>query len=177
MNTNETKNFKRSVNANPRKDTRDYSYYSRVLNKPFDSVEELKLAEADYYAELKAKEDKAAVKKADAKKVEDAFRALNAARKTYKEDLTTLTNEYSESMANLKKAYELGTADIREKLSAAENAYKAALKEFTNAYPEGYHVTLRDGDFETTIDSKTSANSNSAKPTGLFDLFDLFFSI
>jgi rRNA maturation endonuclease Nob1 len=69
-----------------------YSYYSNVLNKPFESVDELREAEAKYYAEIKAKEDKAATKKADAKKVEDAFKALNQARKVYKEDLTQLTN-------------------------------------------------------------------------------------
>ena len=67
-----------------RKEIRDYSYYSRVLEKPFDSIEELKAEEAKYFEAQRAKEDKAAAKKADAKKVEDAFITLNAARKEYK---------------------------------------------------------------------------------------------
>ena len=89
-----------------------YSYYSRLLNKPFDSVAELREAEAAYYAEQKAKEDKAAQKKAEAQKVEDAFKAMNAARREYKEKLTQLTKEYSEELATLKKAFELGKKDI-----------------------------------------------------------------
>ena len=44
--TNE-KNFKKPYNQAER----DYGYYSRVLNKPFDSIEELREAEAAYRAE------------------------------------------------------------------------------------------------------------------------------
>ena len=128
----------------------DYGFYSRVLKQPFDSLEDLALAEEDYYAELKAKEDKAAQKKADAKVVEDAFKALNAARKAYKEDLTALTKEYSEELEHLKKAYELGKKDITNTLAAAEDAYSEALKAFTDKYDQ-YHLTLKDSDFETTI--------------------------
>jgi hypothetical protein len=62
---------------------------------------------------------------------------------------------------------------VHDKLAAAEAAYEAALKEFTEKYPEGYHLTLKDGDFETTISSKTS-KSDVAKAV---DLFDLLFRI
>ena len=55
--------------------TVDYGYYSRVLNKPFDSLNELAIAEAAYYAELKAKEDKAAQKKAEAENATDEDKA------------------------------------------------------------------------------------------------------
>ena len=155
-----------------------YGFYSKVLNKPFDSVAELREAEAQYYAEQKAKEDKAAQKKADAQKVEDAFKALNAARKEYKEELTTLTTEYSEELEHLKKAFELGKKDITDKLAAAEDVYSTALKEFTDKY-ENYHMTLKDGDFETTISgSKTTASESkksSANVKTLADLFDLMF--
>jgi uncharacterized protein YihD (DUF1040 family) len=148
-----------------------YSYYSNVLNKPFESVDELREAEAKYYAEIKAKEDKAATKKADAKKVEDAFKALNQARKVYKEDLTQLTNEYSTALADLKKAFEAGKSDIHAKLAAAEDGYSNALKEFTDKY-ESYHLSLKDGDFETTI-SGSSNNKKVEQP--MLDLFDLLF--
>lgn len=147
-----------------------YSYYSRLLKEAFDTVEELQEAEEAYYAKQKAKEDAAAKKKADATKVEDAFKALNAARKTYKEDLTQLTKEYAESLDNLKKAFELGKKDIANKLSESEEAYEAALKEFTDRY-DSYHMTLRDGDFETTISKQTAENVPIKKPVDIFDIF------
>jgi chromosome segregation ATPase len=149
----------------------EYGYYSKLLKEPFDSLNELTMAEEAYYAKQKAKEDAAAQKKADALKVEDAFKALNAARKVYKEDLTQLTKEYAESLDNLKKAFELGKKDIHNQLAEAEEAYQAALKEFADKHPEGYHLTLKDGDFETTIGKQTSENTPVKKPVDLFDLF------
>lgn len=154
-----------------------YSYYSRVLNKPFDSIEDLKDAEQKYYDELKAKEDKAAQKKADANKVEDAFKALNAERKAYKDNLATITKEYSESLEHLKNAYELGKKDIHNKLAAAEESYSKALKEFTEKYPEGYHLTLKDGDFETTISSQVSSETSktSVNTARVADIINALF--
>ncbi len=149
-----------------------YGYYSKLLKEPFDTVEELQTAEAAYYAELKAKEDAASQKKADATKVEDAFKLLNAARKSYKEDLTQLTREYAESLENLKKAFELGKSDIHNKLAAAEEVYQSALKEFTDKYPEGYHLTLKDGDFETTI---SGSGKIAPKTSDIFEIFDWMF--
>ena len=40
------------------KETINYGFYSKVLQKPFDSLSELKAAEDVYYAEQKAKADK-----------------------------------------------------------------------------------------------------------------------
>ena len=154
----------------------NYSYYSRVLQKPFDSLTELKAAEEAYYAEQKAKEDKAAQKKADAKKVEDAFKALNAARKAFKEDLAQLTQEYADELNNIKKAFELGKKDIHAKMAAAEDTYSKALKEFTDKY-DSYHLTLKDSDFETTISgSNTTAPVNKKVDTDIFNIFDLLFN-
>jgi hypothetical protein len=165
--------------TNEVKATPSYSFYSRVLEKPFDTIEELAAAEAAHYEKLKAKEDAAAQKKADAAKVEDAFKALNAARKTYKEEITQLTKEYAESLENLKKAFDLGKQDIANTLATAEEAYQAALKEFTDKY-DSYHVSLKDGDFETTISKQTSSNSSDVKPSADFntlaDLFDALFN-
>ena len=172
--TNE-KNFKKPY---PRKSDRDYGYYSRVLNKPFDSTEELREAEAAYHAELKAKEDKVAQKKADAQKVDDAFKAMNAARKEYKEKLTQLTKEYSEELTKLKNAFELGKKDIHAKMAAAEEVYQKALKEFTDRY-ETYHLSLKDGDFETTISGSKTQDTKKVDPSqvNLFNIFDLFFGL
>lgn len=158
-------------NKNPgEKTTINYGFYSKLLQKPFDSLSELAAAEAAYLDKQKAKEDAAAQKKADAKKVENAFKALNAARKIYKEELAQLTMEYAESLENLKKAFELGKKDIADKLAGAEGVYQAALKEFDAAHPEGYHVTLHDGDFETTLSKQTSDEVPAKKPVDIFDL-------
>ncbi len=148
-----TAEMKQTKTANESKDGSrgyTYSFYSNVLKKPFASVEELKKAEDVYFDSIRVKEDQAAQKKADAKKVEDAFKALNAARKTYKEELTQLTVDYSEELKHLQNAFELGKKDIHDKLATAEDNYAKALKEFTDKHQQ-YHLTLRDGDFETTI--------------------------
>ena len=159
-----------------RKDTRDYSYYSRVLGEPFDSIEELKEAEAKYFAAQKAKEDKAAAKKADAQLVEEAFKALNTTRRTYKEALLKLTEKYSKDLAKLKETFEADKKDIQDILAQAEDAYSTAIKAFTEKYPEGYHLTLKDGDFETTISSQVNRAGTPVDFSALTDIFDFMFN-
>lgn len=166
------KNVNKNVNNGDK--TVNYGFYSKVLNKPFDSLSELMAAEEAYANELKAKEDKAATKKADAQKVEEAFKALNAARKDYKEKITQLTTEYHDALSELKNAFELGRKDITAKLASAEETYAAALKEFTSKYESGYHLTLKDGDFETTI-SGSGKTAGDFKPNEVFDLFNVMF--
>jgi chromosome segregation ATPase len=151
-----------------------YSFYSRVLNKPFDSLSELTAAEAEYYEAQKAKEDAAAKKKADATKVEEAYKALNAARKTYKEELTQLTKEYAESLDNLKKAFDLGKQDLHNTLKAADDHAAKVLKEFTDTYGN-YHFTIKGDDFETTFSGSTSTGKAVPKASDIFDIFDWMF--
>lgn len=175
----------KKVNVNLNEDDSvgvNFGYYSKVLNKPFDTIKELRDAENAYYAEQKAKADAVALKKADAQKVEDAFKAMNAARKEYKEKLTQLTAEYSEELTNLKKAFELGKKDIHDTMAAAEDTYAKALKEFTDKHQQ-YHLTLKDGDFETTIsgsNTKVQGQNKEVKDpsqVNLFNIFDLFFGL
>lgn len=162
--------------------TVDCMYYSKVLKEPFNTMAELAEAEEAYYAKLKEKEERATQKKAEAQKVEDAFKALNTARKTYKEEITALTKEYAGALETLKKSFELGQKDIKEKLANAEETYSKALKEFSARYPEGFHITLKDGDFETTISSKNSINpdtkrdSSTKRDPNLMSLWDFFFN-
>lgn len=182
---NTAKTAEANCSCNAKAETAEvaYGYYSKVLNKPFDTVAELRAAEAAHLAEIKDKEDKAAAKKADAKKVEDAFKAMNAARRVYKENLAQLTEEYSDELTELKKAFELGKKDITNTLAAAEERYSKALKEFTSKY-DSYHVTLKDGDFETTISGSSKAQSTAnAMPKNtkkadadILGLMDLLFN-
>ena len=160
----------------------DCMYYSKVLKEPFNSIDELMEAEEAYYAKLKAKEDKAAEKKADATKVEEAFKKLNAARKAYKEDLNEVTKVYSEGLVALKAKFEESCKAIKDAFAEAEANYKKALKDFTSKYPEGYHLTLKDGDFETTISSQTSGSNKATINKAAYDskriadIFDLIFN-
>lgn len=159
-------------------EAQSYGFYSRVLDKVFDTVESLKDAEAAYAAEQKAKEDKAAQKKAEAKKVEDAFKALNLERKMYKENILRLTERYSEDLKKLRESFDADKKAVEEVLADAEASYAKALKAFTDKYDQ-YHICLKDGDFETTISSQSSKNLksiNNAEPN-LLNLFDFLFKI
>jgi hypothetical protein len=171
--------MKNNINQNnERVEERNYSYYSKVLKKPFDSLRELKEAEAAYYTELKAKGDKAATKKADAQKVEEAFKVLNTTRRTYKEALLKLTENYSKDLMKLKETFEADKKEIQDILAQAEDVYSKSIKAFTEKYPEGYHLTLKDGDFETTISgSTTKANSTAFDTNKAFQMIDWLFNI
>ena len=150
-------------------------YYSRVLNEVFDSVEELQLAEEAYYAKQKAKEEKAASKKADAVKVEEAFKQLNAARKDFKEQLLLVTENYTNELKALKAAFEESKDLVEKRLAYAETKYQDALKEFNEKHGQ-YHMCLRDGDFETTIIKEASEKEGIRKlDSSLYDIFNLFF--
>jgi rRNA maturation endonuclease Nob1 len=154
----------------------DYAVYSKVLNKPFDSLAELREAEAAYRAEQRAKEARVATKKADAAKVENAFKVMNQARKDYKENLVKLTEMYQEDLKKLKAAFEADRARVQTALADAEAGYSAALKEFTDKYPEGYHITLKDGDFETTISGHNQTRTTDVSQD-VMDILKMLFKI
>lgn len=151
-----------------------YSYYSRILKAPFDTLEQLQDAEASYLAEQQAKEDKLAQKKADAQKVEDAFKAMNAARKDYKENLVKLTADYAEVLKKAQEAFEADKTRIQLVLADAEAAYSTALKEFTDKY-DTYHVSLKDGDFETTIAGNRRTMDGVDTFKSIAEMFDALF--
>jgi predicted nucleic acid-binding Zn-ribbon protein len=143
-------------------------FYSELTKKLYETQEEVIAAELAVKEAEAKKADATKKKKADAEKVEVAFKALNAARKTYRENTAALTKKYSEEIAALKKAF----AEQREKeeatLAKAETAYSAALKEFTDKY-ETYHLSLKDGDFETTISSDRKSATSFDSIASLFD--------
>ena len=179
---NKNKNFKNTDTREVNNSKRSYAYYSRVLQKPFDTLLQLESEEAAYYEKLKEKEDKASQKKAEAQKVEEAFKTLNKVRRSYKDSLTALTSRYSKDLETLKVAFQKDKSEVQKRLADAEKAYSQALKEFTDKYPEGYHLTLKDGDFETTISSNCATGAVSSKSMNnsmtnytISDLFNLFF--
>lgn len=157
----------------------EYGYYSRVLKEPFDSIEELAEAEEAYFAKQKAKADAAAVKKADALKVEEAFKEMNRARKSYKHDMQMLTNNYCADLRKLKESLEKEKANVNKYLEEAQNTYETALKAFTQKYPEGFHLTLHGDDGEEltiSSESEKKAASDTEAAEVVANLFNLLFS-
>lgn len=128
-------------------------FYSEKLNKMFDTDKELLAAEeAAFKAEQEAKA-KSLAKKNEAKVVEDAFKAHNAAKRTFNEVVSARRKKYAEDLAALKSAYEADVEAERKKLDEAANTYDRVLKEFNAKHPEGFHMTLKDGDNVVTMHS------------------------
>ena len=126
-------------------------YYSEKLDRMFETEadlvkEETKAAEAE---EKKTKASKQ--KKEDANKVEIAFKARNAAKRTYNEKVFALKKKYNEDILNLRATFEAAVKAEAEALQTAESNYDSELKEFIKKHPEGYHMTLKDGDNVVTI--------------------------
>ena len=89
----------------------DYQFYSKVLNKAFDSLDELKEAEKKHAEEEAEKQKLSETKKARANEVEEAYKAYQKKKeKAYKE------------------------------ISEAENKYLTLRDQFAKDY-HGYHMT------------------------------------
>lgn len=143
-----------SVEANETAQTEDFGYWSKLLSQPFDTLAELVAAENARRAEDEAKAKAKETRKADAEVVEQAFKALNAIRKAYKERMTALVAEYNEQLLALKSSFTSDANELKATLAEAEDTYAEALRCFTEKY-DSYHLTLKDGDFETTISNQT----------------------
>ncbi len=151
-------------------------FYSEKLDKLFDTPEALAEAESAAAEAAKAKAKKAEAKRAEAKAVEDAFKARNAARVEYNQTVSGLRKQYTEDLRALRKTFDEAVLVANKKLSTAEKLYDETLKEFIDKHPEGYHMTLKDGDNITTLHSEPQSFdfTNTFK---VFDFVDNFFKI
>ena len=155
--------------------TNEYGFYSKKLQKPFDTLEELLKAEEVAELEARKKAEVAAAKKADATKVEEAFKKVNEAKKIMNETIDTASKTYAEEMKSAKDKY-IATVDQAEQAYIlAEKEYKERLSEFSKAHGN-FHMTLKDGDNVITLhsDNKSLDFSNAFK---MFDLMDSIFKI
>lgn len=155
----------------------NYGYYSRVLEKPFDTLEELRKEEQEFLAAEEAKRQAAEARKNQAAVVEKAFKELNAAKLVYNEEVTALYSELAKNIEAAKVAYNEGIKKSNEKLDAAQGTYNEALNKFIEEHPEGYHLTLKDGDNVVTIRSNnaTEATIGEDFTKKFFDSFYKFF--
>ena len=136
-------------------------FYSDVTKKLYESEEELKAAEKAVADETAKKAEAAKVKKADALKVEEAFKANNTAMREYNAKVLAARKMYNEAVTAAKKAFDEAVTDANEAKDIAEKHYDKMLKDFTDKHPEGYHLTLKDGDNVVTISSNTNVLNDS----------------
>jgi len=122
------------------------SELKELENKKFDSVEELEKAENKVKEALAKKEEAKALVKKESSEVEDSFKARNTARRTYNEKLVEARKIYNEALRKAKDEFEASLKESTEALEKAEAEFDTRLKAFQKAHPEGYHITLKDGD-------------------------------
>ena len=132
-------------------------FYSEKLKKLFDTEKDLVAAEKVVDEENQKKRLASEQKKEEASKVEDAFKARNAARREYNTKLVEARKIYNDAIIAAKKTFNETLTSATEAKDKAEEAYNKALKEFTAKY-ESYHMTLKDGDNVVTISNSSDKN-------------------
>lgn len=154
----------------------NYGYWSRVLSKPFDSLEELRREEKKYEiaqkekqeAELKAKQE-AEARKADASKVEEAFKKLNEAKRAYNKKVTEAQKTYAEAVKKADQEFKAIVSESTKIKDAAEVEYSKALNDFIAKNPQGYHITLKDGDNVVSLSAENTLNSVARQQEKFYD--------
>lgn len=154
----------------------NYGYYSRVLKKPFDTLEELRKEEQEFLVAEEAKRQAAEARKQKASTVETAFKALNAAKHQYNEEVTAAYSELVKNIDAAKQLYQSVVNQSNAKLDKAQTTYNEALNVFIEEHPEGYHLTLKDGDNVVTIRSNNASEAITGKDFNK-DFFDTFFKL
>lgn len=132
-------------------------FYSEKLKKLFNTEEELRKAEKVVDEENQMKKLASEQKKEEASKVEDAFKARNAARREYNTKLVEARKIYNDAIIAAKRTFNETLTSATDAKDKAEEAYNTALKEFTAKY-ESYHMTLKDGDNVVTISNASDKN-------------------
>lgn len=95
----------------------DYGFYSKLLKKPFDTVEELETAEADYRKKHEAEIKAVEVKKGRAKEVNDAYKNYVEAGKKYDELLDNFIKDYDAFHMTYKESFKpMSLVEIIDKL-------------------------------------------------------------
>ena len=149
-------------------------YYSEKLDKLFESEEQLKSAEKEHEEAEALKVKKAEEKKADASLVQETFKQKNAAEKEYTRKCCDARIEYNTKITAARKEYLKAVEEAKAVLKPAEEAYSKALNDFISRHPEGYHLTLHDGDDVVTLSGQVSTNTDEVEDE--FDLMNSFFN-
>lgn len=142
--------------------------------------DKIKEAEANL-ANLKAEREKAliakreaesAVRKADATKVETAFREMNTARRNYNNVEREAKEQFNKAVMEARKIYNDTIDPAAKKVDEAQTNYQTELREFQKNHKD-YHMTLRDPENDCT----QTLISNTTDRSFMDSLFDAFWRI
>lgn len=100
----------------------EYGYYSRLLNKPFDSVDELIIAETEY------------------KKAHDAEEKAKAEKKNRADEIQTAYSDYLAVYEAAKKRIKEVSKEENDKIREAYRKYEELKAKFIKDY-SSYHMT------------------------------------
>lgn len=153
-----------SVPANDVATEPAYGYYSKVLNKPFDTLNELQDAELAVKKAEDEKKNAIVTRKADAEKVKVAITNRIEA------DLAA-----KKASAEAYKKYLAELDEIESKRRSAKEEETKALQEFCEKYKEGFHDTINVDDIQYRVDYSTSGNVSFTDP--FTKMIDTFFRI
>ncbi len=121
----------------------DYMYYSRLLQKPFADLDELRAAEAELKKQEEEKQNAANAKKEAAKIVEDAIKSRIEAEQQAKKTKAEAYQTYLEICENADKL-----------IAAKIKTEKEALRMFCEKYGS-FHSTIKIGDITYNCDYST----------------------
>lgn len=124
-----------------KEESHSYGYYSNLLKKPFDSLDELKKAEDDYNQAHKAELEKAEARKTEAKKVEEALKAQAEASAQARVDKRKAYKEYLSKCDEARAAYLEACDKANETANIAYKDYQEKLKGFCDKYGS-FHTTM-----------------------------------
>lgn len=135
---------KRSADDNKHEDNTVYGFYSKLLNKPFDTLEDLRAAEAAEREAREAAEAKAATKRNEAAAV---YKAINA----YEEGRAVCDAAIAEAYKKYRAAVEAAEKDL-DKLHADADK---ALDTWVATHPgENFRYTYKSPDGKSTREYK-----------------------
>lgn len=148
--------------------------YSKLLAKPFDSLEELKSAEDAYRKENAEKLKAAETRKARAQEVDDAIKHRDELIKRENESKAAAYKEYLTTIDEAKKKY-LDVCNKSDKdIQDAQKSVDDKLKAFCVDYPGGYHTTIKYDDGSTKTYSYTYYAPVESPLVPLATMFDRF---
>lgn len=117
-----------------------FSYYSNVLNKPFDSLDKLKAAEIEYQVVEAKKKAEALAKKNECNIVNASIDAYEAGKQVCNEAIAKAYTEYKAKVAEAEKSLAELEKDASEKLS-----------KWLKDHPgQGFHYTYKSEDGKVT---------------------------
>jgi len=133
-------------------------YKSKLLNQEFDDLESLKAAEKEYRAELAKKEEAKLARKEDADLVQAAWVERNKANANYNDAYAKASQARTEAIKKINEEFYNAIKEAKANYEEAAEKYSKVLADFQAKHPEGYHLTLKDGDNQLVLSKRSNAD-------------------